>query len=422
MPIRTTYLPAWSARDGSRRLGRAAILVLFAALALALTPAFAQTELTDAQDAWLKAAGVGPNQAEVEDYDAIYEAAKAEGSVSLLSLSSRFPALVEGFEAAYPGIKVEASDLGSTNQVDKLIREQNAKLYSLDVLFLAGENAIHNELLPQHLVWNYVPTTTFDGKPVADVIPEGLREPLLVHSLESKVIFYNFETYPDGSPVDNLWDLTRPEWNGRVQMKDPLQTEENMNFLSGAVQHADAMAAAYEKEFGEPITLSRGVENAGYEWIKRLKANGLVLTSSDGDVTDAVGAAGQANPPIGVSVAGSKIRENKDGLKLMTAWDVQPAPGLVKANYVIMANQAPHPNAAKLLIRYMLGNAEGGLGYAPWHVSGQWSARTDVPVVVDPVTNSGDVSLDQVIGMMWQADPAWLFEHGLEVRDFWMGL
>lgn len=424
MRTRTATASTSRARPSKQGASKRSVARLLAALLLALVavPALAQSDLSEAQDAWLQSAGLGPYQPEVEDYDAIYEAAKAEGSVSLLSLSSRFPALVEAFEAAYPGITVEAFDLGSTDQVDKLIREQNAQLYTMDVLFFAGENAIRNELLPQNMIWNYVPTTTYDGKLVADLIPEALRQPLLVHSLESKVVFYNFETYPDGAPVDNLWDLTRPEWRGRVQMKDPLQTEENMNFLAGAVQHADAMAAAYEQEFGEPITLSRGVENAGYEWIKRLKDNDLVLTSSDGDVSDAVGAPGQTQPPLGLSVAGSKIRDNADGLKLMTAWDMTPTPGLVKANYIVIANQAPHPNAAKLLVRFMLGDADGGLGFAPWHVSGQWSARSDVPVVVEPVTNSGDVSLDELTAMMWQGDPDWLFDHGLEVRDFWMGL
>ena len=48
----------------------------------------------------------------------------------------------------------------------------------------------------------------------------------------------------------------------------------------------------YEEEFGEPITLSAGIENAGYEWIVRLVNNGLVLTTSDGNAAKAVGAAG----------------------------------------------------------------------------------------------------------------------------------
>jgi iron(III) transport system substrate-binding protein len=96
-------------------------------------------------------------------------------------------------------------------------------------------------------------------------------------------------------------------------MKDPLQSAENMNFLQTIVQHADDMAKAYEEEFGEPITLSSGIENAGYEYILRLVENELVLTTSDGDSAKAVGAADQTEPPLTLSVASSKLRYNARG-------------------------------------------------------------------------------------------------------------
>lgn len=397
-------------------------LIFLALVAGLICFGLSQDDLTAEQSAWLEEAQLGPHQPETEDYDAIYEAAQEEGKVVLLSLSSRFPQLIEEFQAAYPGIEVEASDMNPNEQVDKLVREQQAGLQTIDVLFLSGETALMTELLPQHLIWNYVPSTTYDGKPIDEVIPENFQQPLLTHSLEPKVTFYNFETYPDGSPVDSLWDLTRPEWNGRVQMKDPMLTEENMNVLVMAVKHADEMAAAYEEEFGEPIELSPGVENAGYEWIKRLKENGLVLTSSDGDASDAVGAPGQENPPLTMAVSASKIRDNEEGLKLAVAWDMEPSAGLLKGNYLAIANQAPHPNAAKLLVRFMLGNAEGKGGFAPWHVPGQWAARTDVPIMVDSVTGTGDISLEQLAEDLWQVDSDYIYEHGLQVRDFWLGL
>jgi iron(III) transport system substrate-binding protein len=64
--------------------------------------------LSPAQDAWLKAAGLGPYQPATEDWQAIYEAAKAEGKVVIYSLSSRIYQVVDAFKAAYPGIEVEA--------------------------------------------------------------------------------------------------------------------------------------------------------------------------------------------------------------------------------------------------------------------------------------------------------------------------
>ncbi len=390
-------------------------VALLTGLILCGTVVWAQG-LTATEEAWLKAAQIGPYQPEVEDWDAIYEAAKAEGKVVIYSLSSRIFQVVDSFMAAYPGIQVEAYDMTDVEQVEKLIREQGAGIYNVDVVFLAGVTTLIKELLPQRRIWNYVPTTLLDGVVTAEVIPLEFREPLLHHSLEAKVVFYNFETYPDGCPVDNLWDLTRPEWRGRIQMKDPSLTEENINFLQTIVQHADAMATAYELEFGEPLVLSPGIPNAGYEWIKRIVDNQIVLTQSDGDASKAVGTPGQTNPPLTVSVSSSKIRDNAKGQKLAIGWDIAPVVGITKPNFMAIATRAPHPNAAKLLIRWMLGDAEGGAGYAPFYVQGQWSPRTDMPPTLPEVT------LDFLKEKTWFLDPDWIYEHGLEVQDFWLSI
>ena len=351
---------------------------------------------------------------ETEDWEAIAKAAQAEGKVVIYSLSSRIFDAVKTFNAQYPGITVEASDMTGPDQVEKLTREQAAGVYNVDVLNIASGPTVVNELLPKGLLKNYVPQVLVDGKASKDVIPQAFREPALVHSLEAKVVFYNFETYPQ-PPVDSLWDLTRPEWMGRVQMKDPMSTEENMNLLQTIVQKADLMAAAYKEEFGEDIKLSPGIKNAGYEFILRLVRNKLVLVTSDGTASKAVGTAGQKNPPLTFAVASSKIRDNAGGQKLAIAWNLKPKVGIVKENYLLMANKAPHPNAARLLIRWMLGDAKGGAGMVPWYVEGQWASRSDVPPV-------GSVGLGDLGKYTWSIDYPYVFKEGLAVRDFWLGL
>lgn len=361
------------------------------------------------------AAAEAPAQPEVEDWDTIYEAAKTEGKVVIYSLSSRIFDAVEGFIEKYPGVEVEAIDMTGNEQVDKLTREQAAGVYNVDVLQLANGPTVLKELLPKGLLVNYIPQTLIDGVPTKDVIAKEFREPMLVHSLESKVVFYNTQTYPE-APVDTLWDLTKPEWRGRVQIKDPMLTEENLNFLQTVVQHADQMADAYEKEFGKPIELSRGIENAGYEFIKRLVDNDVVLTTSDGDAAKAVGAPDQDNPPLTLSVASSKLRYNDSkGTKLGVAWKVKPMVGITKTNHLLMAAHAPHPNAAKLLIRWLLGDAEGGAGMAPFNVPGGWASRSDVPPMAD-------IGLDGLKDFTWFIDYDYVYSYGLAVRDFWLSL
>ena len=349
-----------------------------------------------------------------EDWDAIYEAAKAEGKVVLYSLSSRIYDALEGFNDLYPGIEVEAIDMPDVEQIDKITREQNAGVYNADVLMLANGSTLLNELMPKGYVQNYVPSVLVDGVPTDEAIAEDFQRPLLIHSLESKVVFYNTEVYPDGAPVDNLWDLTKPEWRGKVQMKDPMLTEENLNLLQTIVQHADEMEAAYELEFGEKLQLSAEAENAGEEFIKRLLDNGIVLTTSDGDAAMAVGAAGQSDPPLTLSVASSKIRynESKDA-KLGVAWKMEPKVGITKANHLVMAANAPHPNAAKLLIRYLLGDANGQGGMEPFNVPYGWASRSDVKP-------QGDLGLDDLREYTWFIDYNYVYNYGLPVRDFWM--
>jgi iron(III) transport system substrate-binding protein len=349
-----------------------------------------------------------------EDWNAIYEGAKKEGTVVIYSLSSRIFDLAKAFEEKYPGVKVEATDMTGVEQLDKYTRELNAGVTNVDILFLANETDLRRDLLPKGLVRTYVPTTLLDGVKTADVIPAAFRDPLLVHSFESKVVFYNYETYPT-APVKTLWDLTGPEWKGRVQMKDPLLTEENMNFLQMVVEHSDDMAKAYQDEFGKPITLSPGVENAGYEFIYRLVKNGLVLTQSDGDASKAVGTAGQTNPPLALCTASSKIRDNTKGQKLAIAWDLKPVVGMTKANFMVVAKNNPHPNATKLLVQWMLGDSQGGAGFAPFNVPGQWSPRSDVKSQIEATINDLQTKT-------WFIDTDYVYEHGQAVRDFWISL
>jgi len=347
-----------------------------------------------------------------EDWDAIYAAAKEEGKVVIYALSSRIFDAVEEFKTMYPGIEVEAIDIPTVQQIEKLKRENEAGVYNADVLLLADRTSIEMDILKKGYAKNYVPSTLIDGVKTEDVIPAKYRDEILLHSIEAKVIFYNTDSYSE-PPIKNLWDLTEPEWKGRFQMKDPMQSPENMNFLQMAVMHADEMAAAYEKKYGKKIVLSEGIENAGYEWLDRLVKNDIVLTTSDGKTAKAAGTAGAKNAPVGICVASSKIRYNEKGTKLGIAFNVEPKFGIVKGNFLLMTADAPHPNAAKLLIRYMLGDASGSKGMAPFYVPGQWASRSDIVPLLDK-------SLEDVSSLAWSIDPDFVYYDGLKVRDFWL--
>jgi iron(III) transport system substrate-binding protein len=179
---------------------------------------------------------------------------------------------------------------------------------------------------------------------VADRLDEGEMSPLLAQRLSTKVLMYAEDAYPDGAPVDSLWDLTREEWRGRVVMVDPLQRGDYLDLMTEFVLRSDEMAAAYEAEFGTPIDLSDAA-NAGEKFIMDLFANDLILVGSTDDVNAAVGKTGQTNPPIGFT-SYSDRRDNEDeGWSLQIANDVAPAPGIIFPAVVALATGAQHPAA-----------------------------------------------------------------------------
>ncbi|MGL4237418.1 ABC transporter substrate-binding protein [Tabrizicola sp.] len=334
-------------------------------------PAFADAE-------WAAANGFGPD-AGPQDWAAIEAAAKEEGEVIIYSVSSRVAALGEAFEAKY-GIKVVPHDISSDVQMEKFRREHRAGMQSVDVLYNNETPVMLEEFMPQEMVWNFVP----DG--LEGVLAPEEMSPFLVHRWSSRILAYNAAEHPEGVPFDNLWDLTKEEWKGRVQTPDPLGSAVQTSVYQSILANPDAMAAAYEKEFGEPLVISEAVveavgelptidaPNAAHEWFYRFLQNEPVYISSTNKIFENVGQVGQTGAPVGF-VTFSKLRDVEPGkIEAAPAYGVEPAMGLAYPTVIVVADNAPNPNAAKLLIRFMM-EAEG---FAPWNVIGDYAARSDL--------------------------------------------
>jgi iron(III) transport system substrate-binding protein len=341
------------------------------AIGLALTPAMADAE-------WAKANGFGPDAAP-QDWAAIEAAAKAEGEVLVYSVSSRVNELAETFTAKY-GIKVTASDISSDVQMEKFRREYKAGLRNVDVLYNNEAPSLIEEFAPQGMVWNFVPDT------VKDQLAENEMSPFLVQRWSSRILFYNSNKHGDTPPFDNLWDLTTEEWKGRVIMPDPLGSAVQASVLQTILQNPDLMAKAYEKEFGKPVEFSEDVveavseiptlagPDASIEWLYRFLHNEPVSISSTNKIFENVSTVGQDNPPVGF-VTFSKLRDTEPGkLESRAAYGVEPAMGVAYPTVLAVADQAPNPNAAKLLIRFMMEEE----GFEPWNVIGDYAARADI--------------------------------------------
>jgi iron(III) transport system substrate-binding protein len=371
--------------------------------------------ITAAQDAWAKAAQVGPYAPATADWAAIEAAAKKEGKVAVYSNSSRIADVKKSFETAYPGITVDGYDISTVDLATKLKKEFQAGIYTADVAFTGDSPTQLNEMLypPSKILWTWVPDVLFDNAKTDQVIDLADRDPLLIHHYSVAVWIYNTEAHKE-PPLKNIWDLTKPEWKGRATLNDPQTDAGSLNCFTTFTNHPDEMAKAYEAAFGKPIKLDAGVPNAGYQWVKDFAKNDPVMTKSGGDVATNVGTKGQKNPPLGTA-SWSKIRGVLSGqLAFDVMWGMAPVVGCYDYVTVSMVNQATHPNAAKLMIRWYMGNQKGELGYAPYFLPGDPTPRKDMAVP------QGGKSPADTGKITWRNEPTYVYDNAIKVRDFWM--
>lgn len=348
---------------------------------------------------------VGLNK--TETVDELYEKAKKEGKVVVYSQSSRIKDVKATFEKQYPGVEVEAYHMGTNDVVEKVIREQGAGVFHADVAFLKeSAGTVTNEILAKGMMHPYKPTDLTTHM----IEPYKTERAGLVPYVSLRAFYYNTEAYKS-PPIDSWWDLTKPEWKGKVILEDPTISADTMDLFLAVIANPQDMEQAYKEEFGKDIELD-GTENASYEFFKRLLANDLILVKSSDEAVEAVGAPGQSSPPIAIS-ASSKQRDIKEkGLKVAVTYDIKPKVSVAGESYLYIINKAPHPNAGKLLIRWMAGEADGKAeGFKPYNVQGSWSTRTD---------NGRDDQppLDQL--NVWPADHNFFYQNFTKFRDFWM--
>ena len=327
----------------------------------------------------LFAAACVPAMAAAQDLDTmtpeqLLPLAQAEGSVTVFSLSSRIARVEKAFEEAYPGIDLIGLDMSSAKQIARVIAEQDAGVYAVDVMYMADSPVVLRDLLAPGRVHTYVPPR------LADQLAAEFKAPLLAHRLSNKVLMYNEAFYPSGSPITNLWQLTLPEWQGKVMMVDPTIRGELLDLLTEIALRPDEMAAAYKDQFGSDIVVDDDLTGAGEQFIRDLFLNDLVLVSNNDDLNKAVGTKDAVNPPVGFGTYSDRRDNEDEGWALQIANEVVPANGISYPAVLVIGDKAPNPAAARLLIDFMFGDdsASGGPGFAPFNVPGDYATRSTI--------------------------------------------
>jgi len=346
-------------------------------------------------------AASGPHELDGATHDELVELAVEEGTVTVYSFTSRIASVEAEFEAAYPGIDLIGHDISSSEQITRLLAEAQAGTPSADVAYISDAPVVITELVAGGILQNYVPQR------VAETVPEEYREPLLANRLSTKILMYNEDAHPDGTPVENLWQLTEEEWNGRVVMVDPGVRGDYLDLVTEIVRRSDAMAEAHLDLFGSEVVLDDGVENAGQQFIKDLYANGLVLVDDTDNVNAAVGATGQDDPPVGFTSYSDRRDNEEEGWALQASLETAPSPGITFPAYIGMVNGSGSPAASRLVADFLMGDDSetGGAAFDPFYVPGDYPVRTDM------TAPEGAVSLEELSA--WDIDP----EETAQIRD-----
>lgn len=319
--------------------------------------------------------------------------AQKEGKVTVFSLSSRIAKVEKAFEDAYPGIDMVGIDMSSVKQIARVVAEQGAGVHAVDVLYIADTPVVYDELVTPKRIHAYIPPR------VAGELAAEYKAPLLTQRLSTKVLMYNEAANPDGAPVKNLWQLTTPDWTGRVLMVDPLQRGELLDLLVEVSLHPDEMAKAYEAQFGKPITLESDVQGAGEQFIRDLFKNDLILVPNSDVLNKAVGDKTAKNPPVGFGTYSDRRDNEKEGWALQVANDVVPANGILFPAVLAVVDKTPNPAAARLLVDFMMGDDSptGGPAFEPFNVPGDYPVRPSIK------SHADSVPLDKL--KAWRIDP-----------------
>ncbi|WP_438820659.1 ABC transporter substrate-binding protein [Aminobacter carboxidus] len=319
--------------------------------------------------------------------------AQKEGKVTVFSLSSRIAKVEKAFEETYPGIDFVGIDMSSVKQIARVVAEQTAGVNAVDVLYIADTPVVYEDLVKTNRVVPYIPPR------VAGELADEHKTPLLTQRLSTKVLMYNEAANPNGAPVKNLWQLTTPDWKGRVLMVDPLQRGELLDLLVEFSLRPDEMAKAYEAQFGKPVAVDSDLKGAGEQFVRDLFANDLVLVPNSDVINKAIGDKTSVNPPVGFATYSDRRDNEKEGWALQVANDVEPSNGILFPAVLALVDKAPSPAAARLLIDFMMGDdsATGGPAFEPFNVPGDYAVR---PTVKD---SPDSVPLKEL--KAWRIDP-----------------
>lgn len=300
-------------------------------------------------------------QAWQEEWDRVLRLAKSEGKLAMIGPlgTDRRDALTEAFQSKY-GITVEYHADAGAGILPRLSAERKAGLYLWDVL-VSGTSTVLEALIPNKIVEPLEPTMILPEVKESKYWRGGGLEfldpgrQLLVMTLLQRGTLYVNSNLVNPKEFSSYKDLLDPKWKGKIVGDDPRKSGTGQATFLFFYRHPEL----------------------GADFVRALSRQSLTLLKNYAQEVDMLG---QGRFPVGIGLSDSMTEERTkrgvpivivDPRQIKEGTPISPVSGGLS-----LVNRAPHPNAAKIYINWLL-SKEAQTIFA--RATGYISNRVDVP-------------------------------------------
>jgi iron(III) transport system substrate-binding protein len=262
--------------------------------------------------------------------------AKKEGEVSIYIY--RYEGLLAPFKKEYPWLKVVSVTGRGSQLTNRIIAERRAGKYLVDV-YSGGANSLFQTLYkgealdpikPALMLPEVVDESKWYGGEQRYVDPDGKYIFAFLASPSSAQLSYN-TSLVDPKEFNSYWDLTQPKWKGKIAGLDPRDTGlgATMQFL----YYSPELGPKFMKAFfgGMDIQYAKSFRQLT-DWLAQGRF-AICMGCKDS----------QKAKSQGLPVEDFQTVDWKEGASFSTG-----------GGALSLVNQAPHPNAARVLINWFL--------------------------------------------------------------------
>jgi iron(III) transport system substrate-binding protein len=180
--------------------------------------------------------------------------------------------------------------------------------------------------------------------------------------------------------------------------------------LLAFVNHPDEMETAYNELYGVAPVLDEDTPDAGWLWLKRFFQNAPIPLAGGNEVNSAFATPGMTDSYMALTSYSNYAAVLGDELTFEPCWGLQPVPGVQNQSYLAIINLAPHPNAAKLFIRFITSEE----GRKSWEKYGVYFPDPSYEVP------DGQKTMEEILEITWFIDEEFIYDNINQGLDLYL--